>query len=201
MTNNLVCVHNLFFFPLVIKDHNKSNWIRPNACQQPFFSDILHTTGGQGYFPWQEAAVLVGIMRCYCLCVMPFKNPIERMTAARTISDNVLKMEHCMLGVACGGVGGGGGSPAVWSVMSQIFVVSVQTVCHPPPYGTVNLRGTQLQSASAFHVNDIARWIPLTDATYLLLFSFTFLASLLFLCFHVLLGSAQHPINPATSGG
>lgn len=55
---------------------------------------------------------------------------------------------------------GSGCSPAVWTVMSQIFGVSVQCAVLSPC--TVKLRGKQIQSDSVFHVNNFARLILVT---------------------------------------
>lgn len=55
----------------------------------------------------------------------------------------------------------GGGSPAVWTVMSQIFVVSVQT---EPPLHSREARNSKAVLPS----NDVTLWIPVTDNRYLL---------------------------------
>lgn len=102
-----------------------------------------------GGFPWQEAAVLAGItracisfVRCLCANTMlsMFDCLVYGVTADGTTADKVMftcwcrssesECFACSFGVGGGGVCGGG-LPAVWTVMSQIFVLSVQTVWHP----------------------------------------------------------------------
>lgn len=92
-----------------------------------------------------------------------------------------------------------GGLPAVWTVMSQIFVLSVQTVWHPFFSCRVCDKWSMLDCSWCVTVwggpilHHVIRsvCIILSDRKTLL----SCPLHLSFLCFHAFLGSAQQPIN------
>lgn len=191
-----------------------------------------------GDFPWQEAAVPAGII-CACidwvytLCVDPhaldirFTAPTDRTTAAKVMFACVNVAVLSQHGNACFLCVGRrwwcwcelvvGGLPAVWTVMSQIFVVPVQTVWHPffpserlwqveKHAGLLLKRNSPSLSqvvlsicilSASLHAECTVVFIYANDvklSIHIPCYSATL--QLLFFCFHAFLASAQQPINP-----